>query len=150
MSNSVENKALVELAKLLHESTRAHVSHFREWDRNDEHWPPIEEVFIAQAQALIDTYAMLPLENSRACSGCRTLTNALNDMDESRRQFILHRDALAALVGASEQDELNKMRDFIACAPVEDPQDKANMIAAIELLMEPINAAPAVGGEPCL
>lgn len=95
MENSKKGATLTveTLAKILHESIRNKVRDFREWDELDTYAG--QAVFTTQARHLLETYAMLPLENAAACSGCRTLTDALNGLDEARHEVVALRDKMA-------------------------------------------------------
>lgn len=133
------------IARLLHSSIRGHVRSYTEWDQLDD---GTRNVFMAQAGALLESYVMLPFDNTAGCSGCRTCTEALDRLDCARRDFIgmleearALRLALANLVGASRKEELEKMELIMRAMPA-PAEDKAAAIDAIHALLKAVHSVP--------
>lgn len=138
------------LAKVLHESTRGHVTQFREWDQLDAEFAG-QKVFKAQAGALLESYVILPLEDTTACSGCRTCTEALDRLDCARRDFIavleearMLRAALVGLVGSSDRAELEMMLEMTpdVAAVLGKPAKLEVTRAAIKALLKAVHSVP--------
>lgn len=134
------------IARLLHSSIRGHVRSYTEWDQLDD---GTRNVFMAQAGALLESYVMLPADNTAACSGCRTCTEALDRLDCARRDFIAVleearalRLALANLIGASDKVELEKMELIMRAMPA-PAEDKAAAIDGIHALLKAVYSRPA-------
>lgn len=132
----------LRIAELLHESNCVAINAvFGEavptlsWSESGD---AITQSMLFQARFILERYVMLPIDNTAACSGCRTCTEALDRLDCARRDFIsvleearMLRDALAGLVGASEKDELEQLEQAILAMPA-PPEDRAFGALAID------------------